>query len=661
MPTRWNTFPIKLKGGYVSNVARLQQGMEMPGTARFLQNFEPSVKGGYRRINGYIKFDDNPVPMGDVKVQGSGQTGNTLEVANILEAPEPGDTLTINGVSGTYTIIAGGVSFSDNDNSATLTLTTSLDSSPADQADVTFTNKLDNKIEGLHYFAHNANVYAYRNGIIWRSTGIGWTKVSTPDYGTVLVDGGSQTGSTLTVDGIEDDDYVPLAGDTFTIAGVEKVYTVLSDATVSSGQATLSIDPSLDSSPADNAAITFLNNDLGGGSEARFVDYNFNGVEHFIMVNGNSRPIRICQGNTYDIVQGSDDIIGANFVAEFKDHIFYGTEDLVTFAAPFSHNDFTVANGAGNFRTPTELTGLIIFRENLIVFCEDRVKRLTGTSVEDFQLLDILTKIGCVHPDTIQEVGADIVFLGPDGVRYLGATDRFEDFNLQLASRKIQDQMLDFINQTDTYVSTVVRKKNQYRIFRYTSGQASIGAIGYLGAQFQDQQGTSFDWAQTKAIQAYRITSTYVGEEEFIAFSNRDGYVYRMESGQNFDGTAIKAAFFTPFMALDDPHIRKTLHRINTYHDPESTFSGIISIKYDFDDPDKIQPDRPIYNSGGDFSIYGKSVYGVGKYGGTPTTLVKTMAVGSFFTVSLEYTFENDEESFILDTIMLEYATKDRK
>ena len=75
MATGWESFPLELKGGLISNMSRLQQGVKAPGSARQLRNFEPSVKGGYRRINGYAKYDSNPIPSyGSPVVQGSSQT-----------------------------------------------------------------------------------------------------------------------------------------------------------------------------------------------------------------------------------------------------------------------------------------------------------------------------------------------------------------------------------------------------------------------------------------------------------------------------------------------------------------------------------------------------------------------------------------------------------
>lgn len=659
MPTRWETYPLELSGGFVSNLSRLQQGIKMPGSARLLENFEPSVKGGYRRINGHTKFDEAPVPsFGGAVVQGSGQSGTSLVVANLHEAPLQDITLTIAGVTGTYTVTV--VSFSATNKEATLTIDPALDSSPADKAAVTFSEG-GSRIEGLYYAPNYDVAFALRDGVLWRSGGAGWTKQSVPTYGTVLVQGGSQSGATLVVDGIADDDYVPLPGDTFTIDGVEKVYTVLAKPTVTSGVATISIYPTLASSPADNAPITFLNSTHTGGRKARFVTYNFDGNARTTMVDGVSHPVCLCSFGNYSKLQGSDDIVGASIVAVFKDHLFFGKDDLVTFSVPFDRLDYTPANGAGSFRLRSRVTGLIVFKTQLICFTQDDIKNLSGDSVADFTLNVISDKLGCPEPDTIQEIAGDIVFLGPDGVRYLSGTDQFGDFGLNLASRQITDEMNDLIITGGDYASTIVRKKNQYRIFQYTSG-SDRAAIGYLAMQKLDQSGTEFDWATLKGINVYRASSSYVDEQEYVIFSNDDGYVYRMEQGSSFDGTAIVARYYTPFISVNDPRLRKTGFKVSTYYDPEATFTGLLSVVYDFNDPDRIQQRvRPI-SGGGNFSTFGSAVFGTATFGGNPETVTTTNITGSFFTISLEYKFGQDGimDPFVLDTILIEYSQNDR-
>ena len=61
MADSWQTYQFEFRGGLVSNLSPLQHGTQAPGTARILRNFEPSVDGGYRRIEGYDKFDSAEV------------------------------------------------------------------------------------------------------------------------------------------------------------------------------------------------------------------------------------------------------------------------------------------------------------------------------------------------------------------------------------------------------------------------------------------------------------------------------------------------------------------------------------------------------------------------------------------------------------------------
>lgn len=76
--------------------------------------------------------------------------------------------------------------------------------------------------------------------------------------GTPLVNGGSQTGSSLITDGWSALQMVLRAGDYFAVNGELKMVTV-DVSSNGAGQATIAFKPSLRASPADNAALT-LNN-----------------------------------------------------------------------------------------------------------------------------------------------------------------------------------------------------------------------------------------------------------------------------------------------------------------------------------------------------------------------------------------------------------------
>lgn len=657
MADAWQTYAFEFKGGLVSNLSPLQQGINAPGSARLLKNFEPSTDGGYRRIEGFDKYDNAFVPAyGLPKVHGSGQTGTTLIIGNIFTSPVDGDSFTVVGVAGTYTIFS--VSFDSTNKRATLTLTTSLASSPADKASVTFASHTG-IMKGVA--AWENTVVACRNNDVYKSTGSGWTKINVPSYGTVLVNGAGQTGSSLVVDGLTD---VPRVGDTFTVAGIEKIYTVTAAVTVTSGGATLTINPSLASSPANNAAITWLSVNYSDGIKVRTTKYRSNSTNKIVGVDGVNYPF-VWDDTTFSLLDANSDLLGADFVVFHKNQLFFVNEDKLIFSAPFTDNDFTIANGAGVINIGAVITGIIVFREILIIFTERSISQLVGNTVADFNLQPITRNVGCIASDTIQEVSGDIMFLGPEGLRLLSATDRTGDFNLGVVSKPIQAEATELISSSSSFASVVIKQKSQYRLLGYNASVTATNAKGILGTQVAGDNTSAIAWAETVGIKAYVADSNYINQVEIIVFAHSDGYVYQMESGNSFDGSNIIASFATPFVPINDPRVRKTLYKLFLYTDPQGSVSMSVNLKLDFDDFGSIQPETIILSntSSNVVGFYGNSTakYGNTRYGSKLKKLFQTQVIGSGFSVSLQFVSEGTDPPFSLDAATVEYSTHDRR
>ena len=655
----WQTYPVEFRGGLITNLSPLQQGTNAPGSARILRNFEPSVEGGYRRIEGFDKYDSNIIPpYGSPVVHGASQSGTTLIIGAIHTTPVAGDTLEIAGVSGTYTIASGGVSYDATNNRATLTLSTSLASSPANAAVVTFKTTTSNYVTiGVASWEDSAIVC--KNADIFKSGGSGFTKINVPDYGTPLVNAGSQTGSSLAIDGLTS---APQAGDVFKVAGVDKVYTVLANATVSSGGATLSINPALASSPADNAVITFLSTSREGANKTRFAKYNFSGTEKIALVDGLNEPALYDNATFTVLLDAPTDVIGATFVAEVKNHLFFAKGSTVTFTAPYSDTDFSVANGGGNINVGGTVTALAVFRQQLIIFTETSIHQLTGNTVADFNLQPITTDIGCIDSDTVQEIGGDVMFLGPDGLRLVSGTDRIGDFGLAVVSKTIQDTMTSFISANTSFTSCVIREKSQYRILGFNNNITEENAQGILATQFAPQGGDNMAWAETRGIRANVADSNYNQNTEVVLFSHDDGYLYQMESGNSFDGANIKTTFATPHMPISDPRRRKTFYKLFLYTDPQGSVSFNVSLKLDFDSQGTIQPaPLSILNTQGVVGFFGTGTFGSTKFGTKLLKLFEAQVVGSGFTVSFQFDSDNTNPPYSIDALTVEYGLNDRK
>ena len=411
----------------------------------------------------------------------------------------------------------------------------------------------------------------------------------------------------------------------------------------------------------DNATFSSTGINLNAGSgKVRFLKYNFSGTEKIMLVDGTSKPFTF-DGTTFkELTSLSSDFTGSNFVVNFKNHIFIANGNTVLFSAPYEDEDFTSASGGGIINVGDEVTGLIVFRDQLIIFSESRINRLVGSSVGDFALQPVSRDLGCVEADTIQEIGGDIMFLGPDGLRLFSATDRTGDFGLSVISKPIQTEVLDLVRTSSVFASCVIREKSQYRIFGYNSSYQPSASKGIAGTQLQD----SVAWNDLRGFKVYSVYSEYDGSTEYIYFGGDDGYLYRMEQGNTFDGVNITATFATPFVPLQDPNLRKTLYKATTYFDADGIFDVQLSVKYDFDQVGSVQP-LPISlnNVTGASVTYGAGVFGTATFGTKQRAIYQVPVTGSGFTVSLLYETlgQTTDSTFTIDAATVQYALYGRR
>lgn len=667
MPDAWETFRIEFKGGLVTNLSPLQQAINAPGSARILRNYEPSIDGGYKRIQGYEKFDSAIIaPYGNPVVNGASQSGTSLSLRAIHTTPAVGDTLTIDGVSGTYTVASGGVSYTAARDEVTLTLTSSLNSSPANGAVVTFvTVTTANYANGMTYF--NDKAVVAMNADIVETAGSGYTKINKPNYGTPLIDGGSQTGTTLVADAF---DTFPQAGDVFTIAGIDKVYrvetTVSSYSDSGSKEVNITIHPALASSPSDNAEITFISSDREGAVNTRFDIIDFTGTKTLVIVDGANAPA-LYNGTTFTVLDSApSDVIGATVVATHKNHIFYAKGRVLSFGSPLTTTDFQSGNGAGSIGLDNSIVAIKSFRDQLIVFTDSSIFRLNGDALATFNLQPITRDIGCTQTDSVQEIGGDVVFMAPDGLRLLSATERIGDFGLAPITKKIQGTFNEFVKLHTDFFSLVIRNKSQYRLLGWNNNFTRPNAQGILFTQFASPgEASVIDFAETRGIQATACASVYSGTTEFVIFSGKEGFLHRMENDtSSFDGNNIATTFATPFYPINDPRIRKTIYKAQFYLDPEGRVNFDLNLKFDFDESGAVvMPAVTFTNATSNASqFYGIAAYGSATYGAKLQKVFSAQTTGSGNTISAQFEADNNTDvPYALDALTLEYATHARR
>ena len=406
------------------------------------------------------------------------------------------------------------------------------------------------------------------------------------------------------------------------------------------------------------------------GGKARHAEFNFDGDDKVVFVDGTNYPaIYNTSGNTMTFLTSanSTDVSGAEHVAVFSNSVFYANGRNLIFSAPYTADNFDQNNLSGTINVGADITGLAVFRDQLIIFTVNSIKRITGKTGNDFSLTSITDRIGCINGDTIQEVGGDIMYLAPDGIRLLSATDRIGDFGLDVASDSIAKDANIFLDSTSTFSSVLLREKAQYRIFAYIESEQSTVAKGLIATKFIAQGATGISWVTTKGIKAYVADGRYSGDQETLAFANADGYIYIMNTGNDLDGQDIEAIYESPFMPISDPQVRKTFYKMTLYAEPTGSMDLNLNLKYDFASGTNTATVQPttvgISSTGTAIFLYGasNSTYNSARYGGELDSVYNTNIIGSGKTIAIRIEDNSTNPTFTLDTAVLEFNQNDRQ
>ena len=406
-----------------------------------------------------------------------------------------------------------------------------------------------------------------------------------------------------------------------------------------------------------------------------FERYNYNGTEKIIIATGTTNAFTLDTSYTEDIINatgGGTAPTAPKFVASFKNHMFYAgmsnAISTVKFSGPYTEDDFNT--GAGTILVDTTIVGLKVFREALFVFGEDRIYKITGSSSSDFALVPVTRKIGCIDGKTIQELGGDLIYLAPDGLRSIAGTERIGDVELGTVSKQIQERISDI--GTDNITSTVIRGKSQYRLFYPTTSGTEQLAKGILGVlKTNPETGTlGFEYADIKGLKPSCCDSGFIDGEEKVIHGGYDGYVYNQEDGGVYTRAGstytITGFYRSPDMALGDPGIRKTMQRVLVNYkvreaiDATSSFQTF-SLKYNFDDTKTPQPSPYEFSSATVAAFYGTGTYGTSAYGSSGFPMERVSVEGSGFVVALKLDDTSTKKALSLRGFELEYVNGGRR
>jgi hypothetical protein len=336
--------------------------------------------------------------------------------------------------------------------------------------------------------------------------------------------------------------------------------------------------------------------------------------------------------------------------------IYYsGTSDI---------DDFT-STGSGTIKLDDKVIGIRSFRNDLVIFCKNSIYKLQNINNSSTIVITPVTKnVGCLDNHTIQEIGGDLVFLSPDGVRTIAGTARIGDVELSSVSRQIQSIIKDIADSIDTYVmdSVVIRQKSQYRIFYTTTSEASSSAKGIIGSLTVN----GFEWSVTKGIQCRAVTSgfNYAGVEKMY-HGDSDGYVYIHNSGNAFyhsgSSANIRATYETPNYDFGDFGTRKSINYVKISVSPEGTAEPTLRVRYDYEDTNRPQPPDYTLTAIPLPSLFGEGTFGTSTFGGTNDPMVRQAIQGAGFTSNFRIRTDDTNPPYAINGIYVDYTPANRR
>jgi len=548
-----------------------------PGNALEAINYEPGVKGGYRRIDGYERFDGRAAPsdatylfmgvsysdlvMVNYLLTGatSGATGtvvkvgaNDLALSNVTGQFAVGESLKYNGA------LVGMVG----DAPLPRGYRTALEDAQALNGAAAVRRSAITPVPGAGpvrgVWMFKGVVYAFRDNVgatackMFKATGAGWMEVplhlevslTTSGVQTLQVqEGDTIVGVTSSATAVVRR-VMKQSGD-WPTSNV-KARLILSNIVGGFGVAGESIKIGATTCGAFAAAPAQIT--LAPGGRYEFKNYNFTGnslTARMYGCDGKNRAFEF-DGAIYAPIATGMTQDTPKFIAAHKKKLwltYMGSLQNSGDGLPYS---WTVVTGANEMGIGDDIVGMAIQPgDTLAVFSRNSTWQVNGTTTNSFQLLPISPDVGAI-PYTVQSLGRTYA-MDDRGVVETTRVQAYGNFDQATVSSEIQP-MVDLLRER-VIGSTTYNSRNQYRVYcddgsGFVMTVAGEKIVGFTQLRYPVAMScvTSCEDATGKSV---------------VFMGGATGYVYQADRGSSFDGEDIEAYLRMPFASLSSPRYRK--------------------------------------------------------------------------------------------------------
>lgn len=367
-------------------------------------------------------------------------------------------------------------------------------------------------------------------------------------------------------------------------------------------------------------------------------------IECFFMVDGVSRPISYDGTTVRELSDVNLPCDPAFTPAPIYPYLITAFDQRLWLAFPGgwlfysalgNPGDWSGVSGANALPMGSEIRSIYQGTANtLIVFTDDTIRVITPTepgSSYDYRNEPLTDQQGAFK-NSPQRIVGDVLFINAQGPSTLSTTDKYGDFEASSLSKKLHKTF--YRNKTKFLCSVVDRRFNQYRAFF----EGGIG-LCYTFRGDRLKGATVFKYVNT----VVHVTEGKDAEGTQVKFFSSDdvgGYVYKMDSGTSFNGSAIQTSLTTSYHDYGYDNIKQFINLTIEASIPRHLIIKILP-SFNYSNPDTPRGAELTPESGGsqggiwDVSKWNEFTWG-GSFIETPASMIdgygKNLAI-SFYTL----------------------------
>lgn len=368
-----------------------------------------------------------------------------------------------------------------------------------------------------------------------------------------------------------------------------------------------------------------------------------------IGTNGVDAPIQWTGTGNASAASVPTNLTKAKFVTVFNGYVHYtnvtvsGTDhkSRTYWGALDSVSSFDAADFRDINRNDGQtITGVRVLGDKQVFFKERSiwVEQFTGDADIPFVFTKTPSHVGCIAPDSIQEIDNGLIFLSSDGYYY------FDGVNSTKLSDRITTTLFTTLEPNRFQHSQTCYQKSKNR---YWSTQALAG--GSTSSRVITYDSANNAWGLYKGHNANCFAIVNVSGQERVYFGDYSGYVYRADTGTTDNpagvSTAIDAYYYTKWFNFDDLINKKGISHVVLYYQlTNATHSFSYSWDLDYGDQYTLT-----FNASTSSSVYGTALYDSGTYAQSGGSFQRFELVGRGRVVRFKFSNSTISETMQID------------